>query len=253
MGYNFGSEKDKDKDSNDSKNENNNKDSKNGGNNANSDKVDNDNELAEWKSCVGARGNTARKTWCSNTFSGELIRSKCEENFCDTCCDKSTAPAQRNISHMCKKGCYRGAIAIEQNKDYYNVCINSPNNRQNIYNFCEEKFDTYNPKLLNTCKLDMCNMCCVGMDSIKKKNYSVPNLKACFKDCSKNYNKVLGEDKDVGTTKVGDVKGDEPEECSTPQKVNDSDINSEEQNVETTYLVKSYLKYQDHAKDGDKK
>ena len=128
---------------------------------------------------------------------------------------------------MCKKGCFRGSISVENNKEYKNVCITSPNNVQNIYNYCDDKMTSYKPIMMSYCKLDMCNLCCVAMDTIKNKNYSVPNMKACFKDCSKNYNVVL-VDKEVPTTQVGDVPKPEGEECLTPPNINLKDLNSED-------------------------
>jgi len=85
---------------------------------------------------------------------------------------------------MCKKTCYKSSIAVDKNDDYKNVCINSNDYRANIYEFCDKKMVLYNQKLLAYCKLDMCNLCCVGMDKIKNKNFSVSNLKRCFEDCS---------------------------------------------------------------------
>lgn len=139
---------------------------------------------------------------------------------------------------MCKKGCYRAAIAVDENKDYKNVCISSPNFKQNIYSFCEDKFTTFSPKLLNVCKLDMCNLCCVGMDSIKKKNYSLPNLKTCFIDCSKSYNVVI-DDRSIESTKDGPPA---PEECNSAHIIDSNEVNKEEK-VETSFLVNSYMKY----------
>ena len=136
---------------------------------------------------------------------------------------------------MCKKGCFRAAIASENNKEYKNVCINSPNNQQNIYSFCEEKMATFNPKFTNFCKLDMCNLCCVGMDTIKNKNYSVPNMKACFTDCSKAYN-VIGVDKNVGTSQIGDVPNPDGEECNTPPTVDFKNLDSEEK-IDSSFLI----------------
>ena len=128
---------------------------------------------------------------------------------------------------MCKKGCFRGAIAQENNKEYKNVCITSPNNVQNIYNYCEDKMASYPPTMMNFCKLDMCNLCCVGMDTMKNKNYSVPNMKACFKDCSKMYNVIL-VDREIPTTKVGDVPPPDGEDCLSVPLINIKDINSED-------------------------
>ena len=138
---------------------------------------------------------------------------------------------------MCKKGCFRAAIAVDTNKDYDNVCISSPNSRQNIYGYCDEKFSTYAPKLVNNCKLDMCNVCCVGMDAIKKKNYSVPNLTQCYNDCSKSYNVVI-EDRETKEADGG------KEECKSPQNVDKDAVNKEE-SVDISYVVKSYMKYMD--------
>merc|ERR1711957_469540 len=200
--------------------------------------VNNNNDSpAAWKSCVAARSAQDRNNWCSSKYPSAFIQSKCEENFCDMCCTTNTAVGSKNVTHMCKKGCYRAAIAIDVNKDYDNVCINSPNNVQNIYGYCEDKFATYNPKLINSCKLDMCNVCCVGMDAIKKKNYSVPNLKSCFSDCSKTYNMIL-EDTDVKEGGKGEEK------CESPQKVDIEGVNKEEF-VDVSYVVKSYMKYMD--------
>ena len=44
---------------------------------------------------------------------------------------------------------------------------------------------SFSSKSRESCKLDMCNLCCVTMDSMKKKNFSVDNLKKCYRECSK--------------------------------------------------------------------
>lgn len=44
---------------------------------------------------------------------------------------------------------------------------------------------TFSSKSKESCKLDMCNLCCVTMDSMKKKNFSIDNLKKCYRECSK--------------------------------------------------------------------
>lgn len=85
---------------------------------------------------------------------------------------------------MCKKACYKSTLAIDHNSDYKQVCINSNDYRANIYEFCDRKMINLNKKLLAFCKLDMCNLCCVGMDKIRNKNFSVNNLQSCFNDCA---------------------------------------------------------------------
>lgn len=90
----------------------------------------------------------------------------------------------RNHMHTCKKTCYRSTAAEDNNEDYKNTCINSENATQNIYAYCSDKMKDYDENMMNFCKLDMCNLCCVTMDPIKKKNYSFDNVKKCFEDCS---------------------------------------------------------------------
>ncbi len=78
-------------------------------------------------------------------------------------------------------------IAEDSNDDYKSVCINSTNQETNVYKYCSGK-NTKDKSLLRFCKLDMCNLCCVTMDPMKKKNYSVENMKKCFYACSDKFN-----------------------------------------------------------------
>jgi hypothetical protein len=140
---------------------------------------------------------------------------------------------------MCKKGCYKSSIAIDENKDYINTCILSENSQESIYNFCQEKFLIFDPKLINSCKLDMCNLCCVGMDSMKNKNYSIPNLKSCFLDCTKSYNSYK-EERKIETSKDNKLK--EKKECNSPEQIDIENINKEEHQVEASYLLENYMR-----------
>lgn len=62
----------------------------------------------------------------------------------------------------------------------------SENPDKNVYSYCENKF--LNPSSIRTCKLDMCNLCCVNLNTIKKKNHAFETVKSCFNDCSKEFN-----------------------------------------------------------------
>jgi len=90
--------------------------------------------------------------------------------------------------HICKKLCYKASLSVETNNDYINTCINpeEEGNTNNINVYCENKFKILksNKELIRICKSDMCNLCCIGMDRIKKKNYSTNNLMNCFSDCA---------------------------------------------------------------------
>jgi len=86
--------------------------------------------------------------------------------------------------HNCKKACYKSTISVENSQDYETICINSSTPQNNVYEFCQYKMK-YDQSLVQYCKLDMCNLCCVSMDAIKKKSFSFENLKKCFKGCTK--------------------------------------------------------------------
>lgn len=86
--------------------------------------------------------------------------------------------------HNCKKACFKSTIAVDTTDEYKNVCIASPDPKNNVYDYCEQKMNQFSQKSKEACKLDMCNLCCVTMDAMKKKNYSFDNLKKCFKECN---------------------------------------------------------------------
>lgn len=96
-----------------------------------------------------------------------------------------------NVLHMCKKTCYKSSLSSNRTDEYKNICINSSDTQTSIYDFCQKKMEFYDKKLLHFCKLDMCNLCCVGMDSMKKKNFSISNLQQCFGECSRGRKKNL--------------------------------------------------------------
>ena len=74
-------------------------------------------------------------------------------------------------------------------KDQYkSVCIQSDNPNTNIYDYCDKKLEN-DLDAKKVCKLDMCNLCCSTMDTIKKVNFSVESMKKCFQDCSEEFNK----------------------------------------------------------------
>lgn len=89
---------------------------------------------------------------------------------------------------MCVKTCNRAKATLDSNTDYKNTCISTQNSIQNVYSYCDDRMRLFDKQAKNTCKLDMCNLCCSTMDPIKKLNYSFDNTKQCFQDCSKSNN-----------------------------------------------------------------
>jgi len=56
---------------------------------------------------------------------------------------------------------------------------------KDAYSYCNEKFTT--PKYNQACKYDMCNLCCVNINSLGKKKFSFVTVKKFFKDCHKKF------------------------------------------------------------------
>jgi len=83
-------------------------------------------------------------------------------------------------------------LTVDNSNEYKNVCINSADTKRNIYDYCEQKMNSISQTAKESCKLDMCNLCCVTMDSMKSKSYSTNNLTKCYKDCNKGkYHKYF--------------------------------------------------------------
>jgi len=73
--------------------------------------------------------------------------------------------------HSCKKTCYKSQVSIENNRDYMGMCINGEDTNSNVYDYCQTRLGNYDASITAYCKLDMCNLCCVSMEKIRKKSY----------------------------------------------------------------------------------
>jgi hypothetical protein len=138
-----------------------------------------------WKICVISRSESERKRFCQSTFNNPIFQNKCQKNFCTECCEAKIDQIYKNIIHICKKTCFKSTVASSNNDEYKNVCINSSNSNSNIVGYCE-KMTNVNNLQKESCKLDMCNLCCVTMDAMKTRIYSVDSLRRCYEDCNKS-------------------------------------------------------------------
>jgi len=128
-----------------------------------------------------------RKSWCSRTFNVIPAKERCNNNFCDTCCDKYTDKSKKTSMYVCKKACRRSTVSEPAKDDYKAICIISQNPLNSIYDYCDTKIS--DPDSKKTCKLDMCNLCCSTLDSIVHKQFSINSIKKCFEACSHEFNK----------------------------------------------------------------
>ena len=90
--------------------------------------------------------------------------------------------------HTCKKQCYRNTEETNLDMNYKNYCMTSQNPDKNVYAYCQNRFT--NPISINTCKYDMCNLCCVNLDTLKQKKHAFETVKSCFSDCSLEFNSL---------------------------------------------------------------
>jgi len=139
-----------------------------------------------WINCVTTTSFEGRAGYCKEKFSNDYQIQKCKSNFCDTCCKFNIFYIHSNALYNCKKKCYRNTDVTRHQEGYNNICMLSQNPDRNTYSYCDAKFarkPTYN----RTCKYDMCNLCCVNINSLMKKKFSFFTVRQCFKDCSKKF------------------------------------------------------------------
>merc|ERR1712151_260533 len=125
----------------------------------------------------------------------------------------------KNLIHVCKKTCFRATMAATNNNEYKSVCTSSSDSNANIYAYCDNKLDNFSIIQKESCKLDMCNLCCVTMDSMKSKNFSADSLKRCYADCSSVFNVLEAAPKNT-----------EAEECHQKPLEKNDENNSENYN-----------------------
>lgn len=134
--------------------------------------------------CHALNSPKAREGYCARTFNVNLAIENCKNSFCDTCCTKTTSDS--NGKYTCIRSCEKAETPEIVNEDYVNTCIETKNPLNNIYRYCDIKYKEFDANLINTCKQDVCNLCCATMDPIKHKNYSIENQKNCYLDCEKS-------------------------------------------------------------------
>jgi len=114
-----------------------------------------------------------------------IKKIQCKSNFCDMCCEANIFWKHSNTLFECKKLCRKTTKGENNQDDYKNVCFNSTNPNKNIYTYCDNKF---NIKSLNgVCKKDMCHLCCININSLKKRKHSYKIIKSCFKECADRF------------------------------------------------------------------
>jgi len=123
------------------------------------------------------------------------LRKKCENDFCNTCCDRSVPWVHKNHLYTCKKQC-REITKIsskitnkEEKYNFINLCINVDREKTSIYSYCDDNFS--GGEEMKKCKVDTCRLCCATSDQIKKFNLNGKLLSKCYEKCAVTWEKKV--------------------------------------------------------------
>jgi len=151
------------------------------------DPLKNQEKSEMWHQCTNSRTKEQRNNFCLKQYNNRRAVESCQNNFCENCCKKTSSSVSKEAKYQCEKSCLGTQIAETSSEEYKDVCINSINPNQNIYNYCSERMKDFDKSLMLHCKLDMCNLCCVTMDKIRNKTFSSQNMMKCFESCAEKF------------------------------------------------------------------
>lgn len=141
---------------------------------------------ASYAKCLVNRTPSMRRKYCKDEFQSlPNLKSKCNKNFCDFCCERSVPWIHRNHLFTCKRHCTKLAKKDKKKTDFKNICINVEKPQYSIYSYCDDHFREFQKTTL--CKLDTCRVCCVTTDQVTKQPYSLDSLQKCFKLCAETF------------------------------------------------------------------
>jgi len=142
-----------------------------------------------WGSCIYNRTPKKRKKYCKANFKHlPSMLYKCQQDYCNFCCEKSVTWTNKLHLYTCQKQCNalaKNAKNKKIKKSWENVCLNVDIPNYSIYEYCDAHFKNLSES--QRCKVDTCRLCCISVDEIKHTNLSNKGLNSCFKNCSKKF------------------------------------------------------------------
>jgi len=108
------------------------------------------------------------------------MRYKCENDYCNFCCEKTVPWTNKLHLYSCKKQCSTFAKDAKNKKPVksWKGCIDVDHPNYSIYGYCDDNFK--NTMDASKCKIDSCRLCCVTLDEMKHTNMSMKSLKKMF-------------------------------------------------------------------------
>ena len=119
-------------------------------------------------------------------FKSELDIKVCQYshyNFCSKCCAKFVDITNKVKNNLCNKQC--SLINDEDTKDQsWRNCATPTFPTQSVYQYCDDMEKSEYRE--DTCKVDMCNLCCSKYDYDSKIKISSNSLKLCYANCERS-------------------------------------------------------------------
>jgi hypothetical protein len=142
-----------------------------------------------WSKCLNYPQIDDRIRYCHVLFYSKSELENCRNNFCHSCCLKTVDLTNKGHLSLCKKQC--STIEEGSNNKTWKSCIEPTHTENSIYPYCDEHFkkDFYGR---SRCKTDLCNLCCVSVESMKKNTLlSDFSVSKCYEKCVKSKNFYL--------------------------------------------------------------
>jgi hypothetical protein len=149
--------------------------------NTKSQKIFIDNTPTDWTVCI-KQATDERRSYCEKNHPLEVAKKKCENEFCDICCEDKTS--DKHVKYECTKNCHKKSIE-ESNTNDFNICFSDK--RSSIYHYCDN--EVHDLVMKTSCQLDMCNLCCDTAEAIKRTHIAFEGVQKCYSRCTKEYNK----------------------------------------------------------------
>lgn len=107
-----------------------------------------------------------------------------QKDFCYSCCNKAVDSTNPVHKFLCEKQCSTIEEGISDTKSWQS-CLNPSQPEKSVYPYCDEMFK--NDFYQNTkCKNDMCNLCCVSVDTKGRHSLTDLSLNECYTQCAKS-------------------------------------------------------------------
>lgn len=136
-----------------------------------------------WSKCLAYPTQDDRRRYCNILFQSNAEIQNCQNNYCDSCCNRMVDGTNKEHNFLCAKQCQTSLMG--EKKSDWRSCTEPSSPETSVYPYCDEQFpkDFFSRQ---RCKTDMCNLCCVSMDQKEAPIYSDEAVNTCYSKCAKS-------------------------------------------------------------------